>query len=395
MAIALFERALLPDPAFHATPALCTDVISWDVPPPHGMLRGVVYTDGATFNGDDPQLARAGYGIAQLDGNFHLLTAGHGPLPHFLQDPGAAELFAALQALRLACPPLEIRTDYKGLVDGVEAGERAMLASATAYVELWAMIWEKLNDIGLGTDGIIITKVKAHVSPSKFDYGTIARMNAVGNGFADVQARRGAAAHPTSTWVERKRQQAAKIIGGIAGWIASLTAALQKGPRDTTVDKTCGSLDDEGRRRKARVSDAPELILIPSRPPADEYSRHRVVKLARLSVGCASAIEKEGWGCEVCGKTSGCLDRFAKQRCPGTNVIQAKSHSTHDLYGTGTLVICLKCGCYGSSRVYGLEHACAGHPGRTAKCRLRRVLAGRHPETGETIGYPVRLSSTG
>ena len=199
--------------------------------------------------------------------------------------------------------------------------------------------------------------------------------------------------HPVSQWVEKKRAQAAAVIGGIAGWIASLDKHMADGMQDTTVVRQRGSLDEAGRARNVRFKNSdPELILIPERPKPAGPPRHQVVKLTSILPGDTATKQDGGWGCEICGRNSRCLTRFTKQRCPGVHVVQSRAHSTHDLYGAGSLTICIKCGCYGSVHVRGLEHACSGHPGRTARSRLRRVLAGRHPESGEEIGLPTRLS---
>eukprot|EP00959_Pyramimonas_sp_CCMP1952_P130405 2727065-Pyramimonas_sp.AAC.1 len=46
--------------------------IHWISRPPEGQLSGFVFTDGSASNPTDPTLARAGWGIVQVDeaGNF-------------------------------------------------------------------------------------------------------------------------------------------------------------------------------------------------------------------------------------------------------------------------------------------------------------------------------------
>ena len=51
------------------------------------------------------------------------------------------ELWAAVHAMRHGTPPLEIVTDYQGLVDGVVAGEATCVEAKYPYAELWRELW--------------------------------------------------------------------------------------------------------------------------------------------------------------------------------------------------------------------------------------------------------------
>eukprot|EP00959_Pyramimonas_sp_CCMP1952_P164353 3435760-Pyramimonas_sp.AAC.1 len=65
-----------------------------------------------------PEAARAGWGFAQIR-NKSIDLVVFGPLPGPIQASPRAELFAVVQILRVAIPPLRILTDYLDLPQGL------------------------------------------------------------------------------------------------------------------------------------------------------------------------------------------------------------------------------------------------------------------------------------
>ena len=66
---------------------------------------------------------------------------------------------------------------------------------------------------------------------------------------------------------------------------------------------------------------------------------------------------------------------------------------THTLLATGPVTWCRVCGAYADARVRGLRGRCAGPPagrGGSGRTSLRRLLAGRHPLSGEHIDATAR-----
>ena len=57
------------------------------------------------------------------------------------------ELHAAVEALRLATPPVTIHTDNQQLVDGWKAGKRWCCASNRDGADLWRSFWARCGDI--------------------------------------------------------------------------------------------------------------------------------------------------------------------------------------------------------------------------------------------------------
>ena len=82
---------------------------------------------------------------------------------------------------------------------------------------------------------------------------------------------------------------------------------------------------------------------------------------------------------------------------------RTKVHHTHRACLSLPLIGCRTCGVYASApqRFYGLKKACPpaplrGAPAKALKAlqirelRAKRLLAGKHPETGETLDGPAR-----
>ena len=72
-------------------------------------------------------------------------------------------------ALRHACPPISIATDYEGLVKGFKEGPEVTTSYKHAYSDVCREFWAVAHDIGV--DNISIRKVQAHLDPDKIPPG--------------------------------------------------------------------------------------------------------------------------------------------------------------------------------------------------------------------------------
>ena len=108
-------------------------------------------------------------------------------------------MWAFLMALKLGCPPLEVCTDYLGLVDGIADGEAECTGANRAHADLWRLVWEAIGDFGINY--VTLRKVKAHVALTRILDGIVdcSWCDWYGNQVADSQAKLGAACHPVRT----------------------------------------------------------------------------------------------------------------------------------------------------------------------------------------------------
>ena len=91
------------------------------------------------------------------------IAAAYGPVPFPWQTSGAAELFAACQAIKLKSEnELRLVTDYKDLHAGWRAGPPYGTKSEHQYSELWAMFWSAVDDVGRSE--INIEWIPSHLS---------------------------------------------------------------------------------------------------------------------------------------------------------------------------------------------------------------------------------------
>ena len=67
----------------------------------------------------------------------------------------------------------------------------------------------------------------------------------------------------------------------------------------------------------------------------------------------------------------------------------------HQLFVSGSVVWCKRCGCYGTSRLRGLKGSCRGPPRAGGRAvALRRLLGGTHPENKAPLPRALRLQLT-
>ena len=113
----------MPDIRHKASMSGRRERVVWDSLSTTGILEGHVFLDGSRLNGNDVLLARAGWGVAMVRVVGEVVARAWGPYTGLIQCFDAAEVFAAVMALRLGAPPLVLYSDSSFFVDGWGLGK--------------------------------------------------------------------------------------------------------------------------------------------------------------------------------------------------------------------------------------------------------------------------------
>ena len=90
-------------------------------------------------------------------------------------------------------PPLVFYTDRQGILDGISKGRRWCCNGERSHADVWRSIWHRLDQYGLGFEGIMVQKVKAHVTmKAKRNKTAVELLHIQGNEMADFYAKAGA-----------------------------------------------------------------------------------------------------------------------------------------------------------------------------------------------------------
>ena len=81
-------------------------------------------------------------------------------------------------------------------------------------------------------------------------------------------------------------------------------------------------------------------------------------------------------------------------RYPMIQRVSGRTHVSHRLQFQRGVIICLACGCFGSSRPKGLRRVCVGTPEGSRKAALARWRRGQHPQPGGIWPQPTRAERT-
>ncbi len=224
---------------------------------PHDRhFSGTVYTDGSAYNPQCVDVRRAGWSIVQVDRNGMLLKAVFGHVPACMstdQTVAAGELYALRRAVELSVGDLAVKTDYQGIIDGLQAGEAATTSAKRPNAASWRAFWRTVE----GSPPQVY-KVKAHRSRDEAaasdDPDSLADWT--GNKTADHFAKKGAAAHMSAEGRKAADvyENDFKLLAATARWIG---IALSQRPR-AVVKRTCDRnwRREMGQRRRARRQSA-------------------------------------------------------------------------------------------------------------------------------------------
>ena len=150
--------------AIAAEPEGLTDAPRWDERSATGTLTGHVFTYGSLLFGEDPEAARAGYGLAVTKAVGVIQAIVYGAYLGLIQCIDAAEVFVATVALRLAIPLglLTMYTDSAFLADGWAKGRVWCTAARRTHADVWVQFWDALEDSAVSE--LKVVKVKGHAT---------------------------------------------------------------------------------------------------------------------------------------------------------------------------------------------------------------------------------------
>ena len=189
--------------------------------PEEQVATGDVYTDGS---GQGPAGCRAyGWGFAVVGPSGELIFGAYGTVPGVRGDLSVlrAELYAVLQVLIQAQPPLRIGIDNATVIRGLQRGQRWCCHSRRAHCDLWEQIWRKIEDLGgMGADGVSAIKVKAHRTQTERNQlqGDELR-HFLGNELADRAARTGAEPALAPSWLAQLWEQRWKDVQDVCTFV--------------------------------------------------------------------------------------------------------------------------------------------------------------------------------
>ncbi|CAK0863259.1 unnamed protein product [Prorocentrum cordatum] len=129
-------------------------------------FTGDIVCDGSKLGYSD--WAQTGWAAMSLNDNGTAKMQMWGPLPCSLpihRRVKRAEMRAFLKVLERMLPPGHVYTDHKGIVEGLQRGERWCTSWKRPHADLWRRIWHKVK--GMDLDIHCVKHVKAHRSKSR------------------------------------------------------------------------------------------------------------------------------------------------------------------------------------------------------------------------------------
>ncbi len=349
-------------------------------------FAGTVYTDGSAFYPQCADIRRAGWAVVQIDSDGGLVKALFGHVPASIsteQTVSAGEIYAMRRATELRIGELTIKTDYQGILDGLQAGEAATTSARRPNAASWRAFWRAADGTAPRAQ-----KVKAH--RSREEAAAEGSLEAItdwtGNKWADTYAKRGAALHTNAEGHKAAEAYEGnfKQLTAIATWIG---IALSQWPRMAGGRPANKHWRREaGHRRRARR------------------------QVAARSQGHDLTHGRDGWHCTVCGRSARTwtgTKRLALSECRGHTATRIRAQgpapSAHLLWAaeaersqTGSLapdvIWCGRCGAYSSAKVYNLARTCRGVPEKSARTRLAAFNIGIHPISRHRLAPPIRLT---
>ena len=388
------------------------------------QFAGDVFSDGSVRTSSRKGHERAGWAAVMINSSGLVIGGVYGTCPDFFATSLRAELWAVLQVLRHACPPITIWCDTAGVVDGFQKGASWCCNARRPAVDLWHMIWCKVDD--LGGDGILIRKVKGHATMADVQAGRCTAWHRGGNSHADWFACRGSMLAEELSSTSKDRQ----IFKQARAWYSWLTLLVANWPADTSR----GSKRRTGGAGGVREHGAhlPERgVHLPGRGPEGggdqgegglggvrEHGAHVPARGVHLlghgpdgggdqgegGLGTPGPAHDGGKGpVQPCEAGRGA--KLPRQRSgsrtqpalPEASSARSQLGRGHQLYRSGALVWCSVCGAYAEQRFKSLKEPCGGAAGRGMRAgQLGRLRKGEHPlKKGERLPRPVRFSGLG
>ena len=402
-------------------------------------FHGDVFSDGSVRHGCRKGNERAGWAAVIIDDAGMVVAGIYGTCPDFFPTSLRAELWAVLQVLRHALPPITIWVDNDGVVGGYARGKEWCCDSDRPAADLWRKLWWKVDV--LGGEGIRIKKVKGHATDADIEAGVSTAWHRSGNDHADHFAKRGShlAEELSNTWADTASCRQAKewyswLTTLVANWpkdierkrrrkggglerrprgrqrsrsrshsrggcshqrmvVADGTGAARSHARQeqekTEVPEGAGSahLDTPFEAHSASPSTANHNAVVPAETAKEKLHRLKASLAASRSKPSASA------SAEGLADGGGLACSSSASRRANSSVI-AGFGPGHVLFQSGALTWCRVCGAYGEHRFKALKLPCAGAAGKGMRAgQLTRLLRGEHPlKKGERLPRPVKVT---
>ena len=207
-------------------------------------FTGNVFSDGSLRGGCRRGDERGEWAAVCVTDQGDVIFGAYGTCPdHFLSSL-RAELWALLQVLRHARPPVTAWVDNAGVVDGFGKGRVWCVAACRPAADLWRLVWDKADD--LGNEGISVVKVKGHATDADVAAGRSTPWQKLCNDHADHFAKRGAelAEHLSGTEANRQAYRMAKR------WYHWLAVLVSNWPADTQGRKKLRAEEETAWRRR-------------------------------------------------------------------------------------------------------------------------------------------------
>ena len=373
------QRGLAASPLTRLKPPCRDPLVVCSIRPPDGVISGTVYTDGSGVHTRRSDTSRAGWGICSADTSGRITSAAHGPLPLFSQAVGSAEIYAAAAALRMAMPPLELVTDYQRFHDGWHLGYGAYTGDASRCGEAWRLFWAAAQDFGLSH--ISVRKVPAHLPFAAVAEGRITFQDWVGNGRADLEAKKVAALHPSNAQVVHEVAQLCHAQSLLCTYMAHLNSAMFKKGWHAHWHAEYGADDGNGGEARAAATAAGSITEqgtdaqsssvqshCQSRGTATTAAGHEnreLISDMAASGDAATAAPSEIFQGTTATAAASAATAAAPSGSASATADDAALHSSHVLYATEAFLFCARCGryCARTTRRSGaLLSECRGAP---------------------------------
>ncbi len=345
-----------PRPILEAIPAADFDgagrrpVSEEGIPQVHGKL----YVDGSCTTHVIPELRRAATALVAMGDEdstvWRIRMAVPAPMP---QSSQAAE-FAALPLVQAYLRAADWRFDVASDCMNVVRSCNDPPARAMGGNKKFGGIMKTVRADTQWCRQVAVRKVPAHTNFSAMAPGD-ARSDAIGNHFADSEAKKALAMHPQPSPAEQQE----------------LAAAIR---RSRLVVRTIASV----------------LPLFPPMP-AEKMKRRPVARTGatiRGEGGHRWVFAAGYWRCEVCWilTVKAEIDpALAHRKCEGPKQslavqrIADRGHRMGMAVGQVPVLFCTACGSFSARRVYGLGAACRGTPTRAGAQALARIRRGLQP----------------
>lgn len=206
----------------------------------------VVYTDGACRNSQHERLRKSGYGCFWGQCQTRNIAK---PLAGVVQTNQRAEMQAAVAMLEIEERPVEIRTDSKYVLRGVETFSKLRRHGwlDTENGDLWQQLDSLLE--ARDRNSVVFVKVEGHSKWSDVAAGKVSYADKQGNDAADALARKGAAAHVLVEGfvakVRTRRRLAMAVQNMMCGIVEARNARQACAPVVVDCDDQRDSEDEE------------------------------------------------------------------------------------------------------------------------------------------------------